>query len=177
MGNKIRVTDLWKTFPTSQGPLPVLAEINFTVTEGEFVALVGPSGCGKTTLLHILAGFVRPDRGDVHVDDLLVQGPRRQSICVFQRSSVFPWMTVQQNMTLVLSNRAPAERQRLCDEYLELAGLQGFGRSYPHQLSGGMRQRVMIAMALACDPELLIADEPTTALDVTIQAQIGRAHD
>ena len=115
MGVKIRVTDLWKTFPTPKGPLPVLAAVDFTVAEGEFVALVGPSGCGKTTLVHILAGFERPDRGDVRVDDRPIQGPSRQGIYVFQRDAVFPWLTVQQNMTLVLRALPPAERQRLTE--------------------------------------------------------------
>jgi len=165
MGAKISVTDVWKTFPTPKGPLPVLAEVDFTVAEGEFVALVGPSGCGKTTLLHILAGFVQPDRGEVRVDDRLIQGPRRQGIYVFQRGSVFPWLTVQQNMTLVLSDIPPAERQHLANEYLELAGLQGFGPAYPHQLSGGMLQRVELARALVTRPEILYLDEPLGALD------------
>jgi len=165
MGAKICVTDVWKTFPTPQGPLSVLAEVDFTVAEGEFVALVGPSGCGKTTLLHILAGFDRPDRGEVRVDDRPIQGPSRQGIYVFQRDAVFPWLTVQQNMTLVLSDLPPAERQRLADEYLALAGLQGFERSYPHQLSGGMLQRVELARALVTRPEILYLDEPLGALD------------
>ena len=165
MGVKICVIDVWKTFPTPQGPLPVLEALDFTVAEGEFVALVGPSGCGKTTLLHILAGFDRPDRGAVRIDDRPIQGPRRQGIYVFQRGAVFPWLTVQQNMTLVLSDLPPAERQRLAAEYLALAGLQGFERSYPHQLSGGMLQRVELARALVTRPEILYLDEPLGALD------------
>src|SRR6266852_4049215 len=165
MGVKICVTDVWKTFPTPKGPLPVLEALDFTVAEGEFVALVGPSGCGKTTLLHILAGFDRPDRGEVKVDDRPIQGPSRQGIYVFQRGAVFPWLTVQQNMTLVLRDLLPAERQRLADEYLALAGLQGFERAYPHQLSGGMLQRVELARALVTRPEILYLDEPLGALD------------
>jgi halogenation protein CepH len=165
MDDKICVTDVWKTFPTPQGPLSVLAEVNFTVAEGEFVALVGPSGCGKTTLLHILAGFDRPDRGEVRVDDMPLQGPRRQGIYVFQRGAVFPWLTVQQNITLVLRDLPSSERQRLADEYLALTGLHGFERSYPHQLSGGMLQRVELARALVTRPEILYLDEPLGALD------------
>lgn len=165
MGDKIRVSDVWKTFLTPQGPLPVLAEVDFTVAEGEFVALVGPSGCGKTTLLHMLAGFIRPDRGTVCVDNRPIQGPGRQGIYVFQRGSVFPWLTVQQNMMLVLRDLPAAERQRLCNEYLALTGLQGFERAYPHQLSGGMLQRVELARALVTRPEILYLDEPLGALD------------
>ena len=165
MGAKICVSNIWKTYPTPKGPLPVLEEVGFTVAEGECVALVGPSGCGKTTLLHILAGFDRPDRGEVMVDDRPVQGPRRTGIYVFQSGSVFPWLTVQQNMTLVLRDLPPAERQRLADAYLALAGLQGFERAFPHQLSGGMLQRVELARALVTRPEILYLDEPLGALD------------
>lgn len=165
MGAKISVTDVWKTFPTRQGPLSVLEGIDFTVAEGEFVALVGPSGCGKTTLLHMLAGFEQPDRGEVIVDATPVRGPNRKGIFVFQRSSVFPWLTVQRNLTLALSDLPPAERQSLVDHYLALTGLQGFERAFPHQLSGGMLQRVELARALVTRPEILYLDEPLGALD------------
>jgi len=165
MGAKISVTDLWKTYPTRKGPLPVLEGIEFTVAEGEFVALVGPSGCGKTTLLHLLAGFDRPDRGEVTVDAKPVQRPSRKGIFVFQRGSVFPWLTVQQNLILALSNLPLAERRSLADHYLALTGLQGFERSFPYQLSGGMLQRVELARALAMRPEVLYLDEPLGALD------------
>ena len=165
MGAKISVTDVWKTFPTPQGLLPVLAGVDFTVAEGEFVALVGPSGCGKTTLLHILAGFEQPDRGEVTVDARPVQGPSRKGIFVFQRGAVFPWLTVQQNLTLALRDRPLADRQRLAAHYLALAGLQGFEQAFPHQLSGGMLQRVELARALVLNPEILYLDEPLGALD------------
>jgi ABC-type nitrate/sulfonate/bicarbonate transport system ATPase subunit len=172
MGAKICVNSLWKAFPTPRGPLSVIEDVGFTLTEGEFVALVGPSGCGKTTLLHILAGFDRPDRGDVLVDDLPMRGPRRTGVFVFQRGAVFPWLTVQQNMTLVLRDLPPATRQELANEYLTLAGLQGFERSYPHQLSGGMLQRVELARALVTRPEILYLDEPLGALDALTRLQM-----
>ncbi len=165
MGAKIAVSDLWKTFPTAGGPLPVLANVEFSLAEGECVALVGPSGCGKTTLLQILAGFERPDRGAVLVDDRPLQGPQRTGVFVFQRGSVFPWLTVQQNVTLVLRHLSHAERQELATEYLALAGLQGFAHAYPHQLSGGMLQRVELARALVTRPAILYLDEPLGALD------------
>lgn len=145
--------------------MPVLEGIDFTVAEGEFIALVGPSGCGKTSLLHILAGFDRPDNGEVTIDAKPLQGPTRKGIFVFQRGSVFPWLTIQQNLTLVLSDLPPAERQTLASQYLELTGLQGFERAYPHQLSGGMLQRVELARALVVQPEILYLDEPLGALD------------
>jgi ABC-type nitrate/sulfonate/bicarbonate transport system ATPase subunit len=165
MGAKICVTDLCKAFPHPQGLLPVLDNVSFTLAEGECVAFVGPSGCGKTTLLHILAGFERPDRGDVLVDDQPLRGPRRTGVFVFQRGAVFPWLTVQQNMMLVLRDLPLAERRALTNEYLALAGLEGFERLYPHQLSGGMLQRVELARALVTRPEILYLDEPLGALD------------
>jgi len=166
MGNKISVTDLWKTYPTRKGPLPVLQGIEFTVTDGEFVALIGPSGCGKSTLLNILAGFSRPDRGEVVVDAKPVQGPSPRGIFIFQQGSVFPWLTVRQNLLFGLNgHHSKEERRRLADHYVEMVGLQGFERAFPYQLSGGMLQRVEVARALMVKPEILYMDEPFGALD------------
>jgi len=135
------------------------------IERGEFVAFVGPSGCGKTTLLNLLSGHFDPALGNVERNG--------HSRMVYQMDSLFPWWTVNENIALGLRKVADAaEREDRVREMLRLIRLDGFGGHYPHQLSGGMRQRAMIAMALACGPRLLIADEPTTALDVTIQAQI-----
>jgi ABC-type nitrate/sulfonate/bicarbonate transport system ATPase subunit len=175
MGTKISVTDLWKAYATRQDPLSILEGIDFTVAEGECVALVGPSGCGKTTLLHILAGFDRPDRGEVTVDARPVQGPSRKGIMVFQRGSVFPWLTVQQNLTLALRDLPQTERQHLAHHYLALTGLQGFARAFPHQLSGGMLQRVELARALITRPEILYLDEPLGALDALTRLRMRNA--
>ena len=149
----------------SFGAVEVLGGLDLEVREGEFVALVGPSGCGKTTLLNLCSGWLSPSAGRV-------ERPARLRM-VFQQDGLFPWLTVDENIRLGLSQVTdPGEQRRRADALLDLIGLAGFARSYPHQLSGGMRQRVLIAMALVMNPSLLIADEPTTALDVTIQAQI-----
>jgi ABC-type nitrate/sulfonate/bicarbonate transport system ATPase subunit len=165
MASKIAVKGLRKAYSTRKGPLPVLDGVEFTVADGEFVAIVGPSGCGKTTLLHILAGFDRGDSGEVTVDDKPVSGPSRKSIVVFQRGSVFPWLTVRQNLTLALDGLPQSEGRRLVDHYVALAGLQGFERAFPYQLSGGMLQRVELARALVTRPEILYLDEPLGSLD------------
>ena len=172
MDAKISVRDLWKTYPTRQGPLSVLAGIEFTVADGEFVALVGPSGCGKTTLLHILAGFERPDRGEVTVDARSVTGPSPKGIVISQQGSVFPWLTVQQNLMFGLNGLPKPERRRLVDHYVAMVGLQGFERAFPFQLSGGMRQRVEVARALIVKPDLLYMDEPLAALDALMRLRM-----
>jgi ABC-type nitrate/sulfonate/bicarbonate transport system ATPase subunit len=128
------------------------------------VAVVGPSGCGKTTLLNILAGFDRPDRGSVKVDGVVRTGPSRQGIVISQRGSVFPWLTVQQNLYFGLNGHDPDRKSR-ADHYLDLVGLKGFERGYAHELSGGMLKRVELARALIVRPEILYMDEPFSALD------------
>ena len=165
MADKITVRDLWKAFPARQGPLSVLEGIDFTVAEGEFVAIVGPSGCGKTSLLNIIAGFERPDRGEVSVDGTPVSRPNPNGIVMSQQGSVFPWLTVRGNLTFGLNGLPQGERSRLADHYISLVGLQGFERAFPHELSGGMLKRVEVARALAVQPEVLYMDEPLAALD------------
>jgi ABC-type nitrate/sulfonate/bicarbonate transport system ATPase subunit len=165
LADRIRVKDVSKTFPTRLGPLPVLDAIDFAVSDGEFVAVVGPSGCGKTTLLNIIAGFERPDRGEVSVDGEPVAGPSPRGIVMSQLGSVFPWLTVRQNLTFGLGGLPKAERDRLADHYLAVVGLQGFDHAFPSELSGGMLKRVEVARALAVRPEILYMDEPLAALD------------
>jgi NitT/TauT family transport system ATP-binding protein len=136
-----------------------LEDVSFTVDRGEFVVLVGPSGCGKTTALRILAGLERAVRGDVHV--------AARASMVFQEASVFPWMTVEDNVGYPLRMRGVGRSQRraVVEPLLELTGLKDFRRAYPHQLSGGMKQRTSVARALADDGEILLMDEPFGALD------------
>jgi NitT/TauT family transport system ATP-binding protein len=148
--------------------LPVLGGIDLSLAEGELVAIVGPSGCGKSTFLAAVDGLVRPTSGEIRVDGRPVTGPGPDRAMVFQQDSLFPWRTVLKNVIygLELQKRISAAEMRARGESLiDLVGLSGFTEHYPHELSGGMRQRVNIARALAPDPELLLLDEPFAALD------------
>ena len=148
-------------------PFQALTEMSLEVAEKEFVAIVGPSGCGKTTLLRLAAGLDFPSGGRVRVGERIVSGPGPDRAVVFQQFALFPWKTVRQNIAFGLKCRgAPrAEQDAAVARYVELMGLQGHEESYPHQLSGGMQQRVAIARCYALDPEVLLMDEPFGALD------------
>jgi NitT/TauT family transport system ATP-binding protein len=154
--------------PRTRPILPVLDGIDLDVLEGELVSIVGPSGCGKTTFLNAVDGLVNVDAGEIRVDGRLVDGPGPDRALVFQNDALFPWRTVAANVTYglelqgTLGKREIRERAR---SYIELVGLSGFADHYPHELSGGMRQRVNIARALAVHPQLLLLDEPFAALD------------
>ena len=163
----ISVSDLWMTYSSKRrnDPTHVLERINLEVHKGEFVCIVGPSGCGKTTLLNIIGGFLRASRGDVRIEGNLVQGPDRRRIFIFQEGGVFPWLTVRENIGFGLDRHHRSEHDAVIGHYVEMVGLSGFERSYPRELSGGMRQRVEIARALAANPEILFMDEPFGALD------------
>jgi ABC-type nitrate/sulfonate/bicarbonate transport system ATPase subunit/flavin-dependent dehydrogenase len=167
MSSAISVRDLSLDFPGQAGgePIRVLDRLSFEVSPGEFVCIVGPSGCGKSTLLNVIGGFLAPTQGEVRVDAERVGAPDRRRIFVFQESGVFPWLTVEQNIGFGLSREAPEERRRIVEHYLEMVGLRGFEQAYPRELSGGMRQRVEIARALAASPDVLYMDEPFAALD------------
>lgn len=165
MGGSLSVSDVWKKFRTADGDVSALEGMHLTAAAGEFVAIVGPSGCGKTTLLNLIAGFDQPDRGEILVDGHRVLAPSRRGIMIAQRGSVFPWMTVARNLDLALNGTPEAERRRLTSHYVDLVGLTGFEDRYPHELSGGMLQRVEVARALIATPDLLYMDEPFGALD------------
>ena len=171
MAAKIVVTDIKKNYSTAKGTLHVIGDINFSVDDGEFVAIVGPSGCGKTTLLNIVAGFVHPDRGQVSVDGVPRYGPSPKGIVISQQGSVFPWLTVQQNLMFGLNGYHP-DKKELADRYASMVGLKGFEKGYPHQLSGGMLKRVELARALVVKPEILYMDEPLSALDALTSIQM-----
>lgn len=173
---KILVENLCMSFPDSQrtmhggygegnGSVSVLQDINLTIREGEFVCLIGPSGCGKSTLLNIVGGFLRAKRGQVLVDGEPVQGPSPRRIFIFQEGGLFPWLTVSENIAFGLLNKPGDERRRIVRHYVEMTGLEGFEKSYPREISGGMKQRVEIARALAANPDVLYMDEPFSALD------------
>jgi NitT/TauT family transport system ATP-binding protein len=168
-GCRVLIDGVGRSFLTSAGEVVALRAVNLTIPDGQFCCLVGPSGCGKTTLLRIVAGLASPSSGRVEVrhDD-----PARQArSIVFQDYSVFPWKTVRGNVELPmrangLSRREAGERSR---EWLHKVGLTGFEDAWPAHLSGGMRQRVAIARAFACDPEMLLMDEPLAALDAQMR--------
>ena len=146
---------------------PVLDEIDLAIASREFVAIVGPSGCGKTTLLRIAAGLVPPSAGQVVVDGRRVLGPGRDRAMVFQDPALLPWRTVLGNMAYGVEclRISPTRARDVARPWLDLIGLQGFEHHYPHEISGGMQQRVNLARALAVDPEILLMDEPFAALD------------
>ena len=165
MGAEVAVRGVWKRFGTGDGEVSALEDMSFTVGAGEFVAIVGPSGCGKSTLLKVLAGFEQPDRGDVLIDGRPIVAPSRRGIMIAQRGSVFPWMTVRQNLDLALDGTPDRDRHQIIAQHVDLVGLAGFEECYPHELSGGMLQRVEVARALVAKPDLLYMDEPFGALD------------
>lgn len=144
-----------------------LDDINLEVEEGEFVAILGPSGCGKTTLLRLIAGFQQPTGGGVLIDGKPSSGPSVDCGVVFQQPTLYPWLTVRQNVEFGprMSGMPKRERQQLADQYLKLVGLEGFEGRAPYELSGGMQQRVAIARVLINKPALLLMDEPFGALD------------
>jgi NitT/TauT family transport system ATP-binding protein len=172
---KIQVKDLWLNYPSRRklprnnkngdGSIPVLENINLSVKEGEFVCIVGPSGCGKSTILNIIGGFLKPSRGEARVDGQIVTGPDPKRVFIFQENSTFPWLTVEENIGFGLLKKTEKERQERVKHYINMVGLTGFEKSYPRELSGGMKQRAEIARALAANPDVLYMDEPFGALD------------
>lgn len=162
---KLSIRNLCMTFPSEQGDVHVLEDITLEVRDGEFVCLVGPSGCGKSTLLNIVGGFIKPTVGEVLIDGARTDGPDPRRIYVFQERGVFPWLTVEGNVGFGLYKLSAEEKARRIEYYIKLVGLTGFERAYPQALSGGMKQRVEVARALAVNPDVLYLDEPFGALD------------
>jgi NitT/TauT family transport system ATP-binding protein len=165
---KLRIEDVTLRFlPKGGKPVTALDRISLDVAEEEFSVIVGPSGCGKSSLLRLVAGLIEPSAGTISLDGKIVTRPGRDRGMVFQSYTLFPWLTVQDNVEfgLKLGGMAVAERKRIAKRYIEQVGLEGFEKSYPKQLSGGMMQRVALARALANDPEILLMDEPFGALD------------
>jgi NitT/TauT family transport system ATP-binding protein len=164
---KLETRDISKSFRKGDADVEVLRDISIGIRNGEFVSVVGASGCGKTTFLRVIDGLIRPSSGAVLIDGREITAPGLDRGFVFQQDGLLPWRTVAANIVLGLEvqHRASAEARRLVNQYIRLVGLAGFERHYPHELSGGMRQRVNLARALAVQPQVLLMDEPFAALD------------
>lgn len=164
---RLAARNIGKMYAARGRQVEVLRDITFAVEPGEFVVVVGPSGCGKTTLLRILNGLIAPNSGEITIDGHPLEGLGKDRGFVFQQDSLFPWRTTLDNVRLGLEIRG-VPKQESVDRarfYIKLVGLEGFEHHYPHQLSGGMRQRANLARALAIDPRVLLMDEPFAALD------------
>ena len=179
MSGEIKLSNITKTFSDGDKKLTALNGIDFTIPAGSFVSLIGPSGCGKTTLLRCIAGLENPTEGFVAVDGSKITSPGSDRGFAFQQANLFPWLTIRENVAFGLKARhIYKERKADVDEFINLVGLKGFEKSYPHQLSGGMNQRASLARALVGHPKILLLDEPLGALDaftrMTMQDEILR---
>ena len=165
----IEVADISKAYPQANEDqsASVLENLSFAVAEGEFVCIIGPSGCGKSTLLNMIAGFIPPDRGKIYFDGRQIDSPDPQRAVVFQEATLFPWMNLRRNIEVGLraAGVAKTELHRIVNDSLALVDLNCSQQAYPHQLSGGMKQRAALARVLALQPRLLLMDEPFSALD------------
>lgn len=172
--SKIYVKDLCKVYHTAKGDVVAMKDIHINILENEFVSIVGPSGCGKSTLLRMIAGLDKATSGQIVINDRHIIGPGADRGMVFQSYTLFPWMTVAENIKFGLKLRKvpPKEQEEITDRYLKVIRLEKFKHSYPKELSGGMKQRVAIARALANSPEVLLMDEPFSALDPQTRADM-----
>ncbi len=170
-GNAIEVRKIGMTYP---GGVEALKGVDLDIPPGELTTLLGPSGCGKTTLLKIIAGLITPVDGDVVVHGKTVDGPGQERALVFQDFALLPWATVMRNVAfgLELRGMAKAKRQDIAQKYIKEVGLAGFENSYPHELSGGMRQRCGLARALTVDADILLMDEPFSAVDEQMRRKL-----
>jgi NitT/TauT family transport system ATP-binding protein len=171
----MEVVNVTKNYPLIGGILPVLKEINFAIHIGEFVCIIGPTGCGKSTLLKIIAGLDRPSEGEVKLQGKTIIAPHPKISMVFQSFALFPWRTVYQNIDfgLEVQRVSREERKKIVSACIEMVGLNGYENYYPKQLSGGMKQRVGVARAMAVDPDIILFDEAFSAID-EFTAQILR---
>jgi NitT/TauT family transport system ATP-binding protein len=175
--SQLEIDGLRLEYPTSRGGAPFLAlsDVRLNIEKGEFVTVVGPSGCGKSTMLMLIAALLQPTRGEVRLNGKTVAAPGPDRALVFQDFALLPWRTVLKNVELGLELKGvPAqERTSIARRFISMVGLGAFEDSFPHQLSGGMRQRVGIARALSVDPDVLLMDEPFGALDAQIRQVMG----
>ena len=171
---RVHIDKVVKKFQTRNGEMTALNGVSFDIHQNEFVCVVGPSGCGKSTLLNIIGGLEKPTSGTVTVDGKPVEGPGPDRGVVFQQYALFPWLTVEDNVKfgLKLQGKSPEECNEIAQKYIKLVQLEDFAKSYPKELSGGMKQRVAIARAYAVNPEVLLMDEPFGALDAQTRTQL-----
>ncbi len=170
----IRIDRVFKHFQLQDQTIHALSDASLTIAKGEFVCLIGASGCGKSTLLRIMAGFEQPSSGQALMWDKPIEGPDPSRGMVFQDYALFPWLSVRDNIGFGPASRGlgKSEVKDAVDRFVELVGLQKFASAYPHQLSGGMKQRVAIARVLANDAELVLMDEPFGALDAMTRERL-----
>lgn len=168
MASVLEIEHVSMSYPYQKRKLVTIKDITFNIEKNEFVCLVGPSGCGKSTLIRMILGLTKPTAGKIRLNGRDIVEKQGKISVVFQTAALFPWLTVQKNVEIVLENAMPDrdERTELVQKYLNMVGLDGFERAYPKELSGGMRQRVAIARALSTGPDLLLLDEPFVSLDV-----------
>ncbi len=171
---KLKIDNVSKTFNNHGKIHRVLTDISFQVADGEFITLLGPSGCGKTTMLTIIAGFQTADTGVVKLDDKVITAPGPDRAFVFQNYALFPWMTVEDNIRFpMVQMKVSKEKQNILMDYLlEISNLKGHEKLYPHQISGGMKQRTALVRALANMPKVLLMDEPLGALDMRMRQKL-----
>ena len=172
----IEIQDVTKIFGKGAGQVVALDNINFSVKEGEFATIIGPSGCGKSTLLYLLAGFDQPTSGEIRLDGKVIEKPAPDRGFVFQDYALFPWKTVIGNVMfgLIQNGHKKKEAREIAQQFIDLVDLKGFEDAYTHTLSGGMKQRVGIARALAYNPKVLLMDEPFGALDAQTRKHLQR---
>jgi NitT/TauT family transport system ATP-binding protein len=172
---KVTISGVSRTFRTNRGDVPALGNVSLSIRTGEVACFVGPSGCGKTTLLNIIAGLDKADSGTVLLDGRPVAGPGSDRVVMFQEAGLFPWLDVMGNVMFGLKLRkglARAEMRDIAERHIEMVGLTDFRHAFAHELSGGMKQRVALARALAPDPDILLMDEPFSALDALTRERL-----
>jgi NitT/TauT family transport system ATP-binding protein len=173
----IRIKNISKDFGAGQSKRNVLNNVDFSVAQGSFVSILGASGCGKSTLLQIIAGLQKANGGEVLFGNKVIEKPPFEMVYLFQQytKSIFPWLTVSDNISFGMTSRRKWSRKEIaerCERMIRLVGLEGYDQYYPRQLSGGMQQRVAIARALACEPDVLLMDEPFSAVDAMTRASL-----